>query len=235
MAFDLDQPWHYLEASFYWNKYVCNKIDRDVIGKGAVISDGADVNGRVILGNSAEIGKGVIIEGNLVLGADTKIIQGAIAGANVVVGKRCTIKRYCQIENNTAIGPDCFVGHGAEVGGIFLRRAFAYHYGEFWGILGDNGDLGAATVCGNLRFDDQNTIHMVKGRREVPNFGANAAYLGDFVRTGVNAILMPGVKVGAYSVIGAGTLVSEDVPDNTLLYVQQEQVKKKWGPEKYGW
>ena len=235
IAFDLDKPWHYLEASYYWNEYVCNKIEQDVIGKGAKISDGADINGRIVVGENVEIGKGVIVEGNLVVGADTKITQGAILDPNVVVGKRCTIRRYCQIDKNTTIGPDCFVGHGAEVSGLFLRRVFAYHYGEYWGILGDNSDLGAATVCGNLRFDDQGTIHKINGRREVPVFGANAAYLGDFVRTGVNAIIMPGVKMGAYSVVGAGTIVNGDVPDKTLLYVKQEQVKKEWGAEKYGW
>jgi len=30
-------------------------------------------------------------------------------------------------------------------------------------------------------------------------------------------------------------MVSEDVPDNTLLYVKQEQIKRQWGPKKYGW
>jgi UDP-N-acetylglucosamine diphosphorylase / glucose-1-phosphate thymidylyltransferase / UDP-N-acetylgalactosamine diphosphorylase / glucosamine-1-phosphate N-acetyltransferase / galactosamine-1-phosphate N-acetyltransferase len=234
-AFDIDKPWHYLEASYYWNEYVCGKIEHDVIGKGAKVSDGADISGRLVLGDNVEIGKGVIIEGNLVAGADTKIIQGAILDKNIIVGKRCTIRRYCQIENNSTIGPDCFIGHGAEVAGLLLRRVFAYHYGEFWGIIGDNSDLGAATVCGNLRFDDQATIHNSGEHRETPGFGANAAYLGDFVRTGVNAIIMPGIKVGSYSVIGAGAQVMKDVEERTLLYVKQEQEKREWGPEKYGW
>ena len=234
-AFDIDKPWHYLEASYYWNEYVCGKIEHDVFGNGVKISDGADIGGRLVLGENVEIGKGVFIEGNLVAGADTKIIQGAILDKNIIVGKRCTIRRYCQIEYNSTIGPDCFIGHGAEVAGLLLRRVFAFHYTEFWGILGDNGDLGAATVCGNLRFDDQATIHHIDGHREAPGFGANAAYLGDFVRTGVNAIIMPGIKVGSYSVIGAGAHVMEDVEEKTLLYVKQAQEKREWGPEKYGW
>ena len=234
-VFDIDKPWQYLEAGYYWNEYVCGKIDHDIIGKGSKVSDAADISGRLILGENVEIGKNVIVEGNLVVGAGSKIIQGAILEENVVVGKRCTIRRYCQIEKNSVIGPDCFVGHGAEVAGILLRRVFAFHYGEFWGILGDNNDLGAATVCGNLRFDDQETVHRVDGRRETPEFGANAAYLGDFVRTGVNAIIMPGVKVGPWSVIGAGANVMQDVPEKTLLYVKQEQERRDWGPEMYGW
>jgi bifunctional UDP-N-acetylglucosamine pyrophosphorylase/glucosamine-1-phosphate N-acetyltransferase len=46
---------------------------------------------------------------------------------------------------------------------------------------------------------------------------------------------MPGVKVGVYSVVGAGVMLNEDVPDRTLLYAEQTHVKKAWGPEKYGW
>ncbi|MBN1465015.1 NTP transferase domain-containing protein [candidate division KSB1 bacterium] len=235
ITFDLDKPWHYLEASYHWTEHVCSQIGQNAIGQGAKISDGADIHGAVVAGDRAEIGKGVIVEGNLIVGADTKIVQGAILDPNVIVGEQCTIRRYCQIERNSTIGSHCYIGHGAEVSGLFLHRAFAYHYGEYWGILGDNSDLGAATVCGNLRFDDQNSIHLLNDRRETPCFGANAAYLGDFVRTGVNAIIMPGVKIGPWSVIGAGTVVRDDVPDNTLLYVKQEQIKRQWGPKKYGW
>ncbi len=64
---------------------------------------------------------------------------------------------------------------------------------------------------------------------------ANAVYLGDYTRTGVNTIIMPGVKVGPYSVIGAGVILNEDLPNNSLIYVKQELVRKSWGPEKYGW
>lgn len=232
---DLDKPWHYLEANFHWNEYVCNKINKSIIAKGAKISDGADISGKILVGENSIIGKGAIIEGNMIVGKNTKIVQGAIVDQNVTIGSRCTIQRYCQIEKCSSISDECFIGHGAEVAGIFLRRAYSYHYGEFWGILGENGDLGAATVCGNLRFDDMENIHVIKERRENPLFGANAAYLGDFVRTGVNTIIMPGVKIGAYGVIGAGTVVQEDVPDKTLVYVQQQLVKKEWGPERYGW
>jgi len=43
------------------------------------------------------------------------------------------------------------------------------------------------------------------------------------------------VKVGPYSLIGAGVILQEDVPNNSLIYVKQELVRKDWGPERYGW
>ena len=53
--------------------------------------------------------------------------------------------------------------------------------------------------------------------------------------TGVGAIFMPGVKIGYYSCIGGGAIVCEDVPERTLLLPRQEQIRKPWGPERYGW
>lgn len=116
-----------------------------------------------------------------------------------------------------------------------MDRVYLSHYMEFWGVIGSGVDLGAATVCGNLRFDDGQTTHTVLGRRETPGFAANAVFLGDYCRTGVNAVLLPGVKVGPYSCVGPGVIASEDVPARTLVLAQQILVRKSWGPERYGW
>jgi bifunctional UDP-N-acetylglucosamine pyrophosphorylase/glucosamine-1-phosphate N-acetyltransferase len=104
-----------------------------------------------------------------------------------------------------------------------------------WGVVGQAVDYGAATVCGNLRFDDGNTAWTVQGCAEVPPHAADAAYLGDFCRTGVNAILMPGRRVGVYSCVGPGVVVYEDIPDRQLVLLKQELQTRPWGPERYGW
>jgi UDP-N-acetylglucosamine diphosphorylase / glucose-1-phosphate thymidylyltransferase / UDP-N-acetylgalactosamine diphosphorylase / glucosamine-1-phosphate N-acetyltransferase / galactosamine-1-phosphate N-acetyltransferase len=232
---DLDKPWHLLQANYLWGKHLCANLKTNIVPKTSRISEKAFINGHVVLGENSEIGDGVIIEGNVIIGSDTRVVQGAILEKDVIIGSHTTVRRYAQVEEGSCIGDRCFIGHCSEVAGVMMRLSYAYHYGEYWGILGESCDLGAATVCGNLRFDDGQTVHNQRGHREVPLVGANAAYLGDYVRTGVNVILMPGVKIGPYSVIGGGTMVSEDVADRTLLYVKQEHVRKNWGPEKYGW
>ena len=232
---DVDKPWHILGANEAMLRYQSSKLTKNVIAKSAKISDGATIDGRVVMGTNSEIGAGVIVEGDLWVGDNTKIIQGAVLEPLVSVGNNCTVRRYCQVEAGSSIGDRCFIGHAAEVAGVMMPNSYSYHYGEYWGVIGTNSDLGAATVCGNLRFDDAETEHRIKGRREVPTHGANAAYLGDFCRTGVNTIIMPGVKVGPYSVLGAGAIIENDVPDRTIVFVKQEQVRKAWGPERYGW
>jgi len=233
---DIDKPWHLLEANSARLKQMGARLLTNEIAPGAKVEEGAEIAGPVVLGEGTIIGRGVKIKGPLWTGKNVRIIDGAIVGANTVIGDGAIVREYCKIEPESAIGAHCVVGHAAEFGGILMDGAYSYHYGEYWGITGRSADLGAATVCGNLRFDDQNTLHRIKGRRENPNSHcANASYLGDYTRTGVNAILMPGVKVGPYSIIGAGVILQEDLPNNTLIYVKQELARTTWGPQKYGW
>lgn len=232
---DIDRPWDLLEANMLACEWSTSELAGNEIGEGAFIDPTARLEGYVHLGAGSSIGPGVTVYGNLVVGKNTVITDGAYVCENSMIGDDCRIWRGCLVGSRTVIGHRCVVGHGAEVEGVMMDESYSYHYGEYWGILGKCCDLGAATVCGTLRFDDGETVHRIKGRKEHPRWHANATYLGDFVRTGVNAILMPGVKVGAYSLIGAGVVLNEDVPNNTALFVEQTLKRASWGPERYGW
>ena len=231
---DLDKPWHILEANQQAIRAMAWPADVQAAA-GARISDGADIRGPVVLAHNASIGPRTVVEGPLWVGAGTTIDNGAMLGGGVVVGPDCRVSNYCQVGGGTVIGPHGVVDHCAEISGVTMDRVYLSHYMEYWGVIGSAVDLGAATVCGNLRFDDGQTVHRVLGRREVPRQGANAVYLGDYCRTGVNVILMPGVKVGAYSCVGPGVVVYDDVAAHTLVMLQQNLTYKSWGPERYGW
>ncbi len=232
---DIDRPWDLLEANMLACEWFTGCLAGNEIGEGAFIDPSARLEGYVSLGAGSLIGPGVTIYGNLVVGKNTVITDGAYVCENSMIGDDCRIWRGCLVGSRTVIGHRCVVGHGAEVEGVMMDESYSYHYGEYWGILGRCCDLGAATVCGTLRFDDGETMHRIKGRKERPRWHANATYLGDFVRTGVNAILMPGVKVGPYSLIGAGVVLNEDVPNNTGVFIEQTLKRASWGPERYGW
>ncbi len=232
---DIDKPWHILSANYAWLEHAAKKLGKNEIHPTAEVHVTMDIDGHLVVGEGSYIGPDVKIKGDLWVGKNTRIIDGAILGGKTSIGDNCIIREYCRIGDHSTIGHNCVVGHCAEFEGVLMDGAYSYHYGEYWGVIGRSTDLGAATVCGTLRFDDQETAHRVRGRREIPKIGANASYLGDYVRTGVNAILMPGVKVGPYSLIGPGVLLQEDVPNNSFIYVKQEQGRKEWGPERYGW
>jgi acetyltransferase-like isoleucine patch superfamily enzyme len=51
--------------------------------------------------------------------------------------------------------------------------------------------------------------------------------LGDNVKTGINALLMPGVKVGNNCWIGPNVVVYRDMPPNTAIFLKQELEEEK--------
>lgn len=234
-VFDIDRPWDVLKANYVINQRRCSALTQNVLAEGASIDESADINGFVVLGKNSSIGKNVTINGNIIVGDNTTITCGAIIHGDTVIGNGCRIRNYCFVESGTTIGNGCIVSHAAELSGLIMDNVFLYHYMEIYGLIGCNVDFGAATVCGTLRFDDGITVHNVKGRKETDPLFGDACFIGDYSRTGVNAVIMPGSKVGIYSIIGAGVLLNRDVPDNTLIYNEQNLVAKKWGPEKYGW
>jgi UDP-N-acetylglucosamine diphosphorylase / glucose-1-phosphate thymidylyltransferase / UDP-N-acetylgalactosamine diphosphorylase / glucosamine-1-phosphate N-acetyltransferase / galactosamine-1-phosphate N-acetyltransferase len=234
--FDIDKPWHMLEANQFMVDHFCNALQENKLAEGATISPNATIHGSVKLGKNSSIGDRVVIHGNLIVGDNTIIDNGAIFNGNAVIGDQTTIRNYCIIYDGVSIGSNCIFDHCAEfLGGLVMDKVYLYHYGEFYGAIGSHSDIGAATVCGTLRFDDGETEHVVNGRKEVPLHFSNAAYLGDYCRTGVNTIIMPGCKIGSYSVLGAGAIIDKDIEKNSLVFVKQELVIKKWSEKKYGW
>ncbi len=231
---DVDKPWHILEANLLVANELRQKFSEDQIAPTAKIDDSAEISGHIVLGENCTIGKRVVISGFLFADAGTQIVNGAILRGNIVTGRNCKIRDYCLL-GDSVLGHKCIVGHGAEFEGVAFNTVYLYHYCEVFGVLGEAVDIGAATVCGTLRFDDGETFHKVRGKREVPHIGANASYIGDFSRTGVNAILMPGVKIGSYCCVGPGVVLYEDLPHRTLVLVKQEMERREWGPERYGW
>jgi NDP-sugar pyrophosphorylase family protein len=233
--FDLDKPWHILELNEYLVARLTGDLTENDLAEGASIDETAFIDGFVKLGKNSRIGRTVIIRGNLIVGANTQIDAGAIINGNAIIGADSFVGNYCFIEGGSTIGNRCVISHCAELSGMIMDNVYLYHYMEIYGLIGESTDIGAATVCGSLRFDDGETIHRIKGRREFPRKFSDATYIGDFCRTGVNVIIMPGCKVGPYSILGAGVVLEEDVPSRTSIRVKQTLEKHSWGPEKYGW
>ena len=234
-ALDIDRPWDILIANHLWLDLVGQTQQKDIIHPTARVSERAEIRGHVVLGKNATIGPGVFIEGNLWMDEGAVVTDGAIVGANSYIGPRTGVADYAWIGDYTSLGPRCKIGHCADVHGVMFGRSTVMHYCEIWGVFGEAVDIGAATVFGTLRFDDQPQAHRVKGRWENPRHASDSTFIGDFCRTGANSIFLPGSKVGAYSAVGPGVIVSGDVPEHSLLLLKQEVERREWGPEKYGW
>lgn len=234
-SLDIDKPWDILYANMIVNQIRCN-IKNHKLDETSYIDESARIDGYIQLGKNSSVGKNVVIKGNVIIGDNTKIDNGAVIEGNVVIGNRCVIQNYCKIGSGVTIGDDCIIEQTAEIiGGMIMNKNYLYHHGEFFGLCGERCDLGAGTVCGTLRFDDGETSQNVTGRKELPKWFSNATFLGDYTRTGVGVIFLPGVIVGTNCVVGAGTILNKVVKSNTLIYPKQELIEKEWNYKKYGW
>lgn len=234
-ALDIDRPWDILAANYTWLGFLGQSLSADVIPHSARVSEKADIKGHLVLGENAIIGPGTVIEGNAWIDRGAMVTNGVIVGPNTYIGPYTQMKDYALLGEHSSIGPRCKIGYCAEIHGVLFGRSTVMHQCELWGVLGEAVDIGAGTMFGTLRFDDQPQPHRVQGRWETPPYASCATFIGDFCRTGVHTIFMPGSKVGAYSAIGPGVIVSGDVPENSLLLLKQEVERKEWGPQKYGW
>lgn len=76
--------------------------------------------------------------------------------------------------------------------------------------IGDNVMIGPGTLIASV-----NHPLSPKGRRE--NHGImKPVNIGNDVWIGGNVVIVPGITIGNYVVIGAGAVVTKDIPDNSL-------------------
>jgi bifunctional UDP-N-acetylglucosamine pyrophosphorylase/glucosamine-1-phosphate N-acetyltransferase len=232
---DMDKPWHILEANRTILDEIFISLKKNIIEENAYIDDSAVIQGKIRLGRGSKIGKNVIIKGDVWIGENTIVDYGAIIEGKVVIGDNCRITDYCKISSYTTIGNKNRIGYNAEICGVTFDGASIVHNCEIFGVIGSYTDIAAGCLTGTLRFDDSQTIHSIKGKKEFPGEFSNAIYIGDHTRTGVGCIFFPGVKVGINCAIWPGAIIDKDIESNTLIIAEQNRITKRWGPEKYGW
>jgi len=166
-------------------------------------------------GNNIQIKQNVIIEGpvyiddNVKIFENTKIIGPCYIGKNTVIGNNNLI-RQCHI------GENCVTGFNTDLTRSYIGNDCWFH-SNYVGdsVLEGNVSMGAGATCANLRLDDGEIFSITQ---EVLKTGTNRNKLGGIigkdVRIGVHACIMPGVKIGSNTCIGAGSIISRDIPED---------------------
>jgi UDP-N-acetylglucosamine diphosphorylase/glucosamine-1-phosphate N-acetyltransferase len=202
--FDIGRPWDLLEA----NEWALSRMTPEVKG---IIEDGAHLIGAVTVAEGTRIRSGAYIEGPAFIGEDSDIGPNCYIRPCTHIGKKTHIGNGCEIKNSI-IMDKTKIGHLSYVGDS---------------VIGEGCNFGAGTVIANYRFDAESVKMMVKD--EIVNSGRTklGVFLGDNVKTGINATLMPGVKVGNDSWIGPNVVVYRDIPANTRVTLKQEIEQRK--------
>lgn len=130
-------------------------------------------------------------------GIEARIEPGAIIRDHVSIGKNAVIMMGAVINIGAMIGEGTMIDMNAVVGGR--------------GIIGRNCHIGAGAV--------------IAGVIEPPS--AKPVVIEDDVLVGANAVILEGVRVGRGSVVAAGAVVIEDVPENVVVAGIPARIIKK--------
>ncbi len=180
------------------------------VGRDCIIYPGVSIEGKSVIGEACEIRSGTRITnsrlGNNVIVKDHSVVIDSEIESN------CTVGPFAHLRMNTILEEGSVVGNFVEVKKSRLgRRSKAMHL-TYLGdaTIGENTNIGAGTVTCNYDGKDK-----------------HQTIIEDDVRIGSDTMLVAPVRVGRGSVTAAGSVVTEDVPPDTLVAGVPAVVKKK--------
>lgn len=159
-------------------------------------------------------GKNIMLEENVVLERHSEII--ADKRGKITIGRDTYVHPYAIIK--------CFGGN-IKIGSNCTVNRFSTLYGHGGLTIGNDVRIApyTAIVAMNHVYDDPDIPIWKQGEK---NFGI---IIEDDVWIGIGAIILDGTRIGRGSIIGAGAVVTEDVPPYSIICGVPGRVIKKRG------
>ncbi|WP_180112714.1 WxcM-like domain-containing protein [Acinetobacter sp. YH12131] len=127
------------------------------------------------------------------IGQKTKIWQFSVVLQNAMIGENCNICAHTLIENDVVIGNNVTIKSGVYVwDGITLE---------------DNVFIGPCVAFTNDKKPRS---------KQYPDSFAKTV-ISEGASIGANATILPGIKIGKNALVGAGAVVTKDVPENAIV------------------
>lgn len=127
------------------------------------------------------------------IGSRTRLWQFVVVLPSAQIGSDCNICSHCLIENDVVIGDRVTVKSGVQL----------------WDGLrvGDDVFIGPNVTFTNDRYP----------KSKSSNFKPTLTWLEVGVSIGGGATLLPGIRIGAGATVGAGSVVTKDVPPGVTV------------------
>lgn len=124
------------------------------------------------------------------IGKDTNIWQFCVVLSGAHIGNNCNICSHCFIENDVYIGDNVTIKNGVSVyDGLEIQ---------------DNVFIGP-----NVTFLND---HHPKSKNK--DFKLERTVIKKGASIGGNVTILPGITIGENAMVGAGAIVTKDIPDN---------------------
>lgn len=176
---------------------------------GVVLGDGSVVEDYCILGTPPRGKKpgelATTIGARAVLRSHTVVYAGNKIGDDFQTGNKVNIRESNEIGNNVSIGTLSVIEHHVRIGNG-VRMHSQVFVPEFT-VIEDDAWLGPNVVLTNAKYP------LSPGVKET----LAGPVVKKGAKIGANSTILPGIVIGANSLVGAGSVVTKDVPDNAVV------------------
>lgn len=147
-----------------------------------------------------------------------RIGAGTVIGPGVSLAAGMAPDQSLVSDSIVTIGDGCVIGRNASI------------VGHLEVVVGDDVFTGPGVY-----ITDQNhgweDLDVPVGRQAQPE---QAVHIGAGSWLGAGAVVLPGVTLGRHVVVGAGCVVTRDVPDHSVVVGNPARVVQRWSPSS-GW
>jgi acetyltransferase-like isoleucine patch superfamily enzyme len=173
-------------------------LENAVVGKQPTLSPRSTAK-REPLGPTT-IGDGTIVSTGAI------VFAGSTVGARVILGDQSCVRERVEIGDDVVLGRGSYVENDTTVGAMTKIQAEAYI--TAYSTLEEHVFIAPCVVTTNDNWMGRTEQRL--GRIKGPTIRRGA-------RVGGGAILCPGVEIGAEAFVGAGAVVTKDVPARSLV------------------
>jgi len=200
-----------------------------IVHEGTVLGEGVRVLEHAVVGKQPSLGARSTAKREplppTVIGDGTIVSTGAIVFAGSQIGARCIVGDQSCIRERVTMADDCILGRGSliendtTVGAGSRIQADAYL--TAYSTLEEDVFIAPCVVTTNDNF---------MGRTEKRKELMKGPTIRRGARIGGGAILCPGVEIGEEAFVGAGAVVTKDVPPRVIVVGSPARVLRDVDP-----
>lgn len=150
---------------------------------------------------------------------DSRIAATADVDPLARIGAGTTIWHLAQVREHARVGPGCTLGRGAYLGpGVILgSNCKVQNYALLYepAVLEDGVFIGPAVVFTNDEFP--RAINPDGTLKSADDWHAVGVTVGTGASVGARAVCIAPVRIGRWSLVAAGAVVTRDVPDHAIV------------------
>ncbi|MFP3879911.1 MAG: sugar phosphate nucleotidyltransferase [Dehalococcoidia bacterium] len=178
-------------------------------------------NARPYTAPSARISEKATIEGKVILSDNVRVLENAVIRGPVYIGANSVIGNNVLVRDYSHIGSNSVIGYSTEVKHSYIGDNCWFHSNYVGDSIIDNDcSLGAGTVLANFRLDEANIRIKVGDSPVDTGYDKLGAIIGRGCRIGVNASLVPGIRVGPDCFVGPHVYLRQDLAASKMALLE---------------